>query len=629
MDAILEPGGVWVFSEVWARVDGSTSSLSLLKCFCPPSPTGEIPSHLREFAEAAASLILAFDEDVPGRAMSSGNAEWLSNLEHAPLETFKRPVQARTAGLKTAFGVPIQYDGPNFSNCCMVLCVYSDQTLQYDDQLLENLLRIFKERRELAALRDLSNSYPAPKDLLPPTHSQFLSLPLMSSFSDMDVLHGMDLPNLVWPNSSTPSIASPASHPTTTNHSPYRLSPVASDSLSFTTTTTSPIGPSLNLKLELDDILVDPTTSNSNSNSKAGDPFLKAIYDLTFKHDLMMTPLAPQQLQHSQQQQQHQQQQQQHQQPPTMTVVTNRPMLHDTGMRRNSSPSPLNQHMMGQNQKTTTPLSNFINNNNFNNNNSNFTNNNFINNNNFNFSSSSSSSSVATSPAQSNAGFASPKQQLQQQQKLSSPPVTIHSYQGGAGGATNQQQSNNNANVPRHMTGQTRRPASAPSLIPAHMTSELRHMSSELRQSATGSPDSFAAANESAEDDWADDMDAAGGEQATSPMMTSSATDQPMSRPRPDLLTHADLAKHFNKKANEASRALGVSLTTLKKTCRRLGITRWPFRKVQMVGRNLAKVRQLMSSTLPPKTSSSVLNVLEGNGTITPGTINESDLAPL
>ncbi|KAK2076831.1 hypothetical protein QBZ16_005057 [Prototheca wickerhamii] len=55
----------------------------------------------------------------------------------------------------------------------------------------------------------------------------------------------------------------------------------------------------------------------------------------------------------------------------------------------------------------------------------------------------------------------------------------------------------------------------------------------------------------------------------------------------------------FNLPADQACRALGVSLTVLKRVCRRLGIERWPFRRVK----SLERIIEQTTSKAGPKTA--------------------------
>jgi len=138
-------------------------------------------------------------------------------------------------------------------------------------------------------------------------------------------------------------------------------------------------------------------------------------------------------------------------------------------------------------------------------------------------------------------------------------------------------------------------------ILPSHMAN----------QSECSSPDS-GPSFESLDEDWLDDLSSEIPSQPNSPCESS---DIP-TRTRPELLTQADLAKHFHKKASAAAQSLAISITTLKKICRRLGIRRWPFRKVQMVGRNLAKVDRLRTLLGPTEMASYAVGVPDMTGRI-------------
>lgn len=53
-------------------------------------------------------------------------------------------------------------------------------------------------------------------------------------------------------------------------------------------------------------------------------------------------------------------------------------------------------------------------------------------------------------------------------------------------------------------------------------------------------------------------------------------------------LTLKEISKHFNTPIQEAAKALGVCPTILKKICRRLGIGRWPYRRVNSLNKMIA-----------------------------------------
>eukprot|EP00276_Gloeochaete_wittrockiana_P003009 CAMPEP_0184658304 /NCGR_PEP_ID=MMETSP0308-20130426/24806_1 /TAXON_ID=38269 /ORGANISM="Gloeochaete witrockiana, Strain SAG 46.84" /LENGTH=684 /DNA_ID=CAMNT_0027097201 /DNA_START=107 /DNA_END=2161 /DNA_ORIENTATION=+ len=57
-------------------------------------------------------------------------------------------------------------------------------------------------------------------------------------------------------------------------------------------------------------------------------------------------------------------------------------------------------------------------------------------------------------------------------------------------------------------------------------------------------------------------------------------------------LTLQILSKHFSQPIQSAAVKLGVSARTLKKVCRQFGIDRWPYRKLQMLDRNIQRLQQ-------------------------------------
>eukprot|EP00960_Hanusia_phi_P040085 754241-Hanusia_phi.AAC.1 len=58
-------------------------------------------------------------------------------------------------------------------------------------------------------------------------------------------------------------------------------------------------------------------------------------------------------------------------------------------------------------------------------------------------------------------------------------------------------------------------------------------------------------------------------------------------------LTKQDLQELFCMKEKEASEFLGISITAMKKACRRLGIQKWPYSRsrVQLTGRQVKDVK--------------------------------------
>ena len=57
-------------------------------------------------------------------------------------------------------------------------------------------------------------------------------------------------------------------------------------------------------------------------------------------------------------------------------------------------------------------------------------------------------------------------------------------------------------------------------------------------------------------------------------------------------LTFEDLSSHFALGLREAAANLGVCPTTLKRTCRKMGIRRWPRRHLQKLTRALGSIRR-------------------------------------
>ena len=55
-------------------------------------------------------------------------------------------------------------------------------------------------------------------------------------------------------------------------------------------------------------------------------------------------------------------------------------------------------------------------------------------------------------------------------------------------------------------------------------------------------------------------------------------------------LTFEDLRGHFGLGLKEAAANLGVCPTTLKRTCRRMGIAKWPRRHLQKLSRALGSI---------------------------------------
>eukprot|EP00276_Gloeochaete_wittrockiana_P008807 CAMPEP_0184658044 /NCGR_PEP_ID=MMETSP0308-20130426/23342_1 /TAXON_ID=38269 /ORGANISM="Gloeochaete witrockiana, Strain SAG 46.84" /LENGTH=525 /DNA_ID=CAMNT_0027096621 /DNA_START=190 /DNA_END=1764 /DNA_ORIENTATION=- len=86
---------------------------------------------------------------------------------------------------------------------------------------------------------------------------------------------------------------------------------------------------------------------------------------------------------------------------------------------------------------------------------------------------------------------------------------------------------------------------------------------------------------------------------ASSPENGSGANSSKPQKKRKSLegLSFEVVARHFSMSAEDASNALGVSLTSLKKVCRRMGISRWPWRKVQRIGKQMQGTAATVSSS--------------------------------
>jgi hypothetical protein len=56
-----------------------------------------------------------------------------------------------------------------------------------------------------------------------------------------------------------------------------------------------------------------------------------------------------------------------------------------------------------------------------------------------------------------------------------------------------------------------------------------------------------------------------------------------------------EVAQHFHRPINDASKYLNICPTVLKKICRRAGLPRWPHRKLQSIQRELEKLNNLLS----------------------------------
>ncbi len=63
----------------------------------------------------------------------------------------------------------------------------------------------------------------------------------------------------------------------------------------------------------------------------------------------------------------------------------------------------------------------------------------------------------------------------------------------------------------------------------------------------------------------------------------------PKSRNRRDI-TLEDLEDHYDTPLRHVSQKMGLSITMLKKICRRFGIQRWPHRQIRSINRSIAKI---------------------------------------
>ena len=68
-------------------------------------------------------------------------------------------------------------------------------------------------------------------------------------------------------------------------------------------------------------------------------------------------------------------------------------------------------------------------------------------------------------------------------------------------------------------------------------------------------------------------------------------------------ITKSTLSNYFHLPINEASKQLGVCVTMLKKTCRKYGISRWPYRRIKCIDKKISVLRTYL--TEPPSTQRS------------------------
>jgi hypothetical protein len=62
-------------------------------------------------------------------------------------------------------------------------------------------------------------------------------------------------------------------------------------------------------------------------------------------------------------------------------------------------------------------------------------------------------------------------------------------------------------------------------------------------------------------------------------------------------LTFEQVSRHFSMPIMQAARELNVGLTVLKKRCRKLGIPRWPHRKVRSLQTLITSVQVLLPAS--------------------------------
>lgn len=62
------------------------------------------------------------------------------------------------------------------------------------------------------------------------------------------------------------------------------------------------------------------------------------------------------------------------------------------------------------------------------------------------------------------------------------------------------------------------------------------------------------------------------------------------------------LEEYFDRPITDASEALGVSTTIVKRLCRKYGITRWPYRQMNAINKTIVMLREQVLS-LPVETN--------------------------
>lgn len=65
-------------------------------------------------------------------------------------------------------------------------------------------------------------------------------------------------------------------------------------------------------------------------------------------------------------------------------------------------------------------------------------------------------------------------------------------------------------------------------------------------------------------------------------------------------VTREVLEGYFDRPLDGASKALGVSTTIVKRLCRKLGVTRWPYRQICSVDKSIGKLEKAILDTTPP-----------------------------
>ncbi|CAN0279259.1 unnamed protein product [Discosporangium mesarthrocarpum] len=66
-------------------------------------------------------------------------------------------------------------------------------------------------------------------------------------------------------------------------------------------------------------------------------------------------------------------------------------------------------------------------------------------------------------------------------------------------------------------------------------------------------------------------------------------------------VNRAVLETYFDRPLDEAGRALGVSTTIVKRLCRKMGISRWPYRQICSVNKAMSKTRRMIEAAKNPQ----------------------------